>query len=284
MNGRQHRGQPRQTLQVVDSDHNRGWGAAWRDLVQGVARWEIWSLMGWNDIRLRYRRSIIGPFWLTISMAVTVSAIGVIYATLFGFTLSDYLPYLASGLIIWTFINTLLAEGCLVFTTAEGVLKHQKIPSTVFVWRVLLRNLIILAHQLPVYGVVAALFGVNLGWELLLLVPGLLLVCAGLAPLILLNGILCTRFRDLQLMVANILQVLFFVTPVIWKSQGPDTVTGQAAFWNPLAHMLALLRAPLVGQVAPLHSWVAVLLIGGVGGLAVFALYARVRTRITYWL
>ncbi|NJL72015.1 MAG: ABC transporter permease [Candidatus Competibacteraceae bacterium] len=269
---------------IADSRNNRAWSPAFRDLAEGVGRWELWGLMAWNDIRLRYRRSVIGPFWLTISMAVTVTAIGGIYSALFGMSAQDYVPYLAAGLIVWTFINVLLSEGCQLFVVSEGVLKHQRIPSTVFLWRCLLRNVIIFSHQLPVYVAAAAVFGVGVGWASLLIIPGFLLACCCLVPLVLTCGILCVRFRDLQLIVANVLQVLFFVTPVIWKPQGRGTITEAAALLNPLAHVLTLVRSPLMGEPGPQLSWVIVAALACVGNLLAFALYARVRTRITYWL
>src|SRR5262249_38991878 len=82
------------------------------DLVGGLRRWELWGTLGWRDIRQRYRRSTLGPFWLTISMGVMVAALGLVYAELFGHTLADYLPQLALGLIVWSFISTPIVDGC----------------------------------------------------------------------------------------------------------------------------------------------------------------------------
>ena len=63
------------------------------DVVDGLQHWELWSTHGWNDIRQRYRRSIVGPFWLTISMGVMVAGLAYLYAGLFGQSIEKYLPY-----------------------------------------------------------------------------------------------------------------------------------------------------------------------------------------------
>ena len=74
---------------------------ALRDIAEGLHRWRLWGLMGWQDIRRRYRRSVLGPFWLTLSMGVLVVTLGFLYGALFGIAIDDYLPYLTLGFLAW---------------------------------------------------------------------------------------------------------------------------------------------------------------------------------------
>ena len=128
------------------------------DLGDGLRRWELWGTLGWHDIRQRYRRSTLGPFWLTISMGVMVGTLGFVYAELFGHTLADYLPHLALGLIAWSFISTPILDGCNIFIGSEGVIRQLRAPLSVHVFRLLWRNLIILAHNMVIYVVLLVVF------------------------------------------------------------------------------------------------------------------------------
>ena len=73
------------------------------DLKASLASWRLWTLLGWLEVRQRYARSRVGPFWLTISMGVMIASIGIVYGTLFGQKMTEYLPFLAISLVMWTF-------------------------------------------------------------------------------------------------------------------------------------------------------------------------------------
>src|SRR5947207_5629997 len=85
---------------------------AWRDLASGFAKVWMWWALALQDIRLRYRGSVLGPFWLTISTLVMVVAMGVIYSELFHMEMSTYLPFLTLGLIVWQLLAGTISEGC----------------------------------------------------------------------------------------------------------------------------------------------------------------------------
>src|SRR5437016_5689397 len=78
------------------------------DVTDGMALWPLWGRLGWNDILQRYRRSLLGPLWLTLSMAIMVIALGVVYAQIFKTTLHDFMPFLCIGLLIWGIISSVL--------------------------------------------------------------------------------------------------------------------------------------------------------------------------------
>lgn len=90
-------------------------GLAWHDLESAIARWQLWAYLGLQDIKLRYRRSLLGPFWITLSMGITIVAVSILYARIFHTDLQNYLPFFTIGFILWNFIATLIIEGCTVF-------------------------------------------------------------------------------------------------------------------------------------------------------------------------
>ena len=256
---------------------------AFRDLVRGARARHLWGLLGWQDIRRRYRRSILGPFWLTISMGVFVAALGTLYGALLRVELAEYVPYLALGFIVWTLVSSMFTEGCVAFTGAEGIIKQTTQPLSVHVYRIAWRNIIVLCHNAIIFVVVALVFSHWPGWSGLLALPGLVLVCLNGVWAGLLLGIVSARFRDVPPLVASIMRVAFFLTPIIWM---PSLLPGRALLleFNPFYHFLELVRAPLLGQVPGLVSWLAVAGMTLGGWLVMFAMFRRYRWRIAYWV
>lgn len=257
------------------------------DLVDGARAFHIWGLLGWHDIRRRYRRSILGPFWLTISMGVLVAALGTLYGTLLKVESAHYVPFLALGFVVWTLISGVFTEGCSAFTTAESIIKQTNLPLSVHVYRMVWCNFLIFLHNAAIFVVVAILFAIWPGWTGLLALPGLVLLCLNAVWVGLLLGIVSARFRDVPPIVASIVRILFFVTPIIWM---PELMPGRALMlavvldFNPFFHFVELVRAPLLGQVPELTSWLAVSGIALGGWLLAFAMFRRYRRRIAYWV
>jgi homopolymeric O-antigen transport system permease protein len=253
------------------------------DLIEGLTRWELWSALGWHDIRQRYRRSIVGPFWLTLSMGVMVAGLAYLYAGLFGQNIQTYLPYVAAGIIIFSMISALASEGSAVFIGASSHILQLRAPLSVYVYQMIWRNFLIFAHNISIYIIVLFFANVNVGWNTLLAVPGLFLV--------LLNGVwvgatlgsLSTRFRDVPPIIASIMQVAFFLTPVFWT---PGALPDRAFFvhLNPFYYLVEIVRMPLMGQTPPLSMWAAVVVFNAVGALVTIVFFARYRARIAYWV
>ena len=254
-----------------------------RDIVQGASAAHLWRSLGWQDIRLRYRRSKLGPFWLTISMGLLVGMLSILYGALFKADLVRYTPFLALGFIVWTFISGVIADGCRVFVNAESIIKQTDLHLSVHVYRVVWRNFIILGHNAVIFLVVAAILRLPPDWSSLLAVPGLALLCMNGIWTGLLLGLVSARFRDVPPIVESVLRILFFVTPVIWM---PEFLPGRIALldWNPFFHFLEVVRAPLLGEFPALRSWLMVLAITVGGSLSTFFMYVRYRRRIAYWV
>ncbi len=253
------------------------------DLAQGAFSWSLWGMLGWHDIRKRYRRSVLGPFWLTMSMAVMVASLGYVYGSLFHFDLESYLPYLALSLALWNFVAASLNEGCGSFQEFDSLIKHVRMPLSVHALRVVWRNLIILGHNAVIFLVMALWLELNPGINGLLAIPGLGLLMLNAVWVALLLGMICARFRDVQPIVASVVQLLFFVTPVMWK---PELIAERHLMvaLNPVYYLLEIVRGPLLGMTPGLGSWAAALGVTVVGWTVTFAAYVRFRKRIAYWL
>lgn len=253
------------------------------DLSEGLTQWQLWALLGWQDILQRYRRSLLGPFWLTFSMAIMVIALGILYAKLFRIDVHDYLPFLTLGFLAWGLISGVITEGCAALTAAEPFIKQMKLPFSLHVHRVVWRNLIVFAHNLVVYVGVAIWFGIWPGAVALLSVPGIALILLNGIWVGLLFGMVCARFRDIPQIIASLLQVAFFLTPIIWK---PELLAERVAFahMNPFFHFVELIRAPLLGSAPSQLTWTVALITTLVGWLVTLLFFRRFRSRISYWV
>lgn len=240
-------------------------------------------MLAWQEIRLRYRRSVLGPFWITISTAILLGGIGPLYGKLFQQDLAAYLPHLTIGFVLWLLFAGLINEGCQTFIAARGLITQTRMPLTVHVLRTVARNLIIFGHHALVVAGVLVLYPPKPNWELILVPAGVLLIAANGIWTGLLVGMFCARFRDIPPTVESLVQIAFFLTPVLWRPQ----LLGRhqwAVEWNPLHHFLEIVRAPLMGAALPSLSWLVVLSITVAGYAVTLLLFARYRARIPYWV
>lgn len=259
--------------------------SGWRDVYKALKNYELAGVLGWQDIRQRYRRSSLGPFWLTVSMGVLIGALGLVFGSLFATPIKDFLPFLTIGLILWTLITSVLNEGCTGFTAAEAMIKQISLPLFIHILRVLWRNLIICAHNLAILPFVLLVFWLPLRVTAFLAIPGILLVMINLSWMALLLGVVCTRYRDIPQIISNLLQVFFYVTPIIWM---PHLLPKRASILlldaNPFFHLIEIVRAPLLGTLPYALNWQVSIILALGGWCITILFYGRFRSRIAYWL
>lgn len=258
--------------------------SAWRDWWHGTRSVDLWLTLAWYDIVLRYRRSMLGPLWLTLSMGLMLLGVGPLYAALTQVPLSQYFPYMTLGITFWMFIVGAINEGCMTFITAAPYLKQAEYSGSVFVWRTLARNVIQLAHYIVLFIPVAIWAGVQPSFNMLLALPGLALVLINLHALSLTLGTACARFRDVPQIVGSLLQVCMFLSPVLWLPQSLPSGRLQFVLYNPLAQLLDVMRLPLLGQV-PTRGSVWFLINFTCLNVAVAAVvFIAKRRQVVFWL
>ena len=257
--------------------------AAWTDLLEGMSKSWMWSAMAMQDIKMRYRGSLLGPFWLTISMVIMVAAMGLIYARMFNMEITRYLPFLTVGLVIWNFVSTVIIEGCQTFLSAHNIITQVRMPFSVHAWRSVYRNLIVLAHNMVIVPLVLIIFSVPVGFSVLIIVPALAILTINGIWVSILLGMISARYRDVPPIVTSFVQVLFFVTPVFWPPEALG-IWMQALPLNPLFAAVDVVRAPLLGSAPLAYSWTVLLVSTVVGCIGTFFLFAKFRPRIAYWI
>lgn len=253
------------------------------DIKEGLFSYHIWTILGWYDIRQRYRRSTIGPFWITISLAINVATLGFLYGKLFHQNMQSYLPYLTSGMVIWSLVSMVVNDSTLVFINAAGIIKQIHLPLSLHILRMITKNLIIFAHNFFVFLVVAILFHTGMNFSIFLFPVALFIWVVNALWVGLLLGALCARFRDVGQIVLSMVQILFFVTPVMWR---PEAL-GQHAWLlklNPLTQFFNILRDPLLGIVSDSFSWLYVLGTTALGWGFTILFFSNYRARVAYWV
>ena len=253
------------------------------DLALGIYSFRIWGTLGWHDIKQRYRRSILGPFWFTLSTAIMAVVLGVLYSNILNQEIADYLPFLAAGLVIWQFMSTSVMEGCNIFIASSSLIKQIDLPLTVYACRAVWRNFIILLHSLPIVIFSLLIFGEMPNEEIFLLPFGLALLMLNAVWVTVALGILCARYRDVLPIVSNFIQIAFFFTPIMWS---PDILNGRSwiATYNPLYHLIEIVRAPILGKTILIESWYWSISLVFIGFVFSQYLMGRYRSRVAYWL
>lgn len=255
------------------------------DIAAATRRMPLVGILGWQDVRQRYRRSALGPFWLTLSMGVMIATIGVVFGTIFKSPLTEFLPSLASGIIFWGFISTVVNEGCTSFIASDAIIRQLPIPLFVHVLRTAWRNMIILGHNLLILPIVFVAVGKSVHSIIFESIPGFALLLVNLLWMSLILGAACARFRDLSQIVASILQVVFYLTPIMWLPRTlPASASAYLLDFNPVYHLLEVVRAPLLGQWPSAMNWAVAGGMAVAGWTVALIFYGRFRRRIAYWL
>lgn len=258
---------------------------ALEDLVAGTMNWRIWYVLGLSEVRHRYRRSLLGPFWVTLSMAIQAMVMGFLLAFLFRIDVGRYLPFLCISLVTWTFLSISINEGANCFIQQGPTILQIKRPYWTYMLLVLWRNAIIYAHTVVIFAIAAVIFGIVPGPSYLLIPAGLVVLAVNAGWMALAAGILSARFRDVPLLIQNAFNVLLWLTPVFYH---PDQLGGGVSRLlidlNPLTYLMEVARAPFMNETPSLWAWSVSIALAVVGWAMTFALFARARARIAYWL
>lgn len=246
---------------------------------------DVWGRLGWLEVRRRYRRTAIGPFWNSVTLAMYVISVGTIGGALANQNAGDYLPYLVSGMVVWMMVSTIINESCTLLVSGHALFRNVRFEYSILAYALVWRNLIIFAHNLLVYfAIILILKPGLLGFTTLLAIPGLAVVLVNGIWIALLCGMFCLRYRDVQPLVATLLQISMLVTPLFWPA---DSLTGWKRILfvelNPLYHLLEVMRDPFLGKVPSFHSYAAIALITLGGWVLTYQVFERFRKRIAYW-
>jgi ABC-type polysaccharide/polyol phosphate export permease len=254
-----------------------------KELYDCIHRHEMWLYLAWLDIKLKYKRTRLGPMWMVLFSFISVVCLALLGSLLFKVRFGDFFPYLASGMLIWTYISAMISEACSLYMAQTNLIKNTNVPLLTFGLRMFAKNTIVFMHSLVLMLFIILFYKIPITVNLLILLPALFLFMVTALSISIIIGFLSTRFRDIQQLIQATLGLLAFMTPIMWK---PDML-GDKAFlvnFNPLTHYIAIMRAPLLGQAPTKVNILMSMLITGLLFLLASALFSKYRKRVVHWL
>lgn len=253
------------------------------DLAESIKKFRLITYISLSDLRARYKRSVLGPLWLTISTILGAAGLGLLWSELMKIDRVSFVPSLTSGLILWYFISGVIIESSTVFSRNANIIRNIRLPLSIYPAQLIFRQLINLTHTAPVFLVVAWALGFTLTSVAWLAVPAIILVTLNLLWISLLIGMLGARFRDLEHLVTSVMPLLMMLSPVFYR---PNFLPfSETLLWfNPFSHFIEIVRHPLLGSAPPTFVVLTNLVMLAVGTAITVWFFNRKHHRISFWL
>lgn len=260
--------------------------AAAGDVAEGLRRWRSWNYLAVEQVKNQYRRTVIGPWWLTLQTAAMVSGMAVLFGSIFGQSLRDFLPYIAGGFVGFWLLTGLVSQGAGVFVNSASTLTSTRQPLSALVFHAVTYELLQFGHNLVIIGALVAMGFVPLSLNLLVVPPAVAIILLNGVAVGLWLGPTVARFRDVGPLVASVMQMMMFFTPVFWRV---DDVGGGGSrdalvAWNPFTYLLDLFRDPLLGEFPSAATWTGVAAITAANVVLATWVFSRTRSRLPYWV
>lgn len=250
-------------------------------IAAALRRWPVWVWLARQEIKARYRGSFLGPIWLVLNLGILVAGLSFVYGTVFEQPLQTYAPYLTAGFLSWWFITGCITDSCTAFTQNSSLIRNQPLPVCIYVFQVIAKQSLLLAHNLLVFGVVALIFGLRPDFDTLLFLPGLLAVALLLSTMGISLAILCARFRDIPHFVVNLLTIAMLITPIMFEKSMLGT-RAAIAHYNPFFHLVDSIRSPLIGEAPSWDTWIFLAVANVLSALLAFWFMRRAGHRVAY--
>lgn len=257
--------------------------ASWRDFWSALSTPKVWVALAMHDIKSKYRGSILGPFWVTITLAMAIFGIGILFGDIFDTSAKQFFPLVAIGLGLWVYISANFSESCNAYMEAAAIIKQSPIAYSIQPLRVIFRNLVVFFHHVFVFVAVlywsGDLFTANYGG----FVVGFLLLLANIVWISFFLATMCARYRDIPQIVTAVLMMGVFISPVFWR---PGMLEHSQAFVNanPFTHMIQIVRAPLIEGMLPTLSLQYMSAMLGVGIILTCLTFGLMRKRIVFYV
>jgi ABC-type polysaccharide/polyol phosphate export permease len=255
-----------------------------KDINSGLKRHELWRYLALNDIQSRYSRSFLGPLWVVLSTLTFLIAAGTVYSFVLKVDLNTYFPYIVVSYLIWSTYTTITHELASSVIASGPYILNSSIPISTFSFRVVWRNLILILHLIPIWLATILIFDLKFSLKSLLFIPGILIALVSASCYGTILGIVSARFRDAPMLVLNVLQIAFFVTPIMWKTDILTVNQKWVVEMNPLLPFIELIRNPLLNNETEVALWAKAITIMTVGLLLLLFTLGRYKRKVPFWL
>jgi lipopolysaccharide transport system permease protein len=254
------------------------------DFIDAAKKWRVWSTLAKFDILKRYKRSFLGPWWITLTMAFLILALAILYSQLFKLDFKNYLLYLSINLAIWTFMRDSILESCQALIEAKPFLLNEKWNVLIFSFRIVYKNFIIFLHNIIIFIFLAIAYLNQFSLvNIITSIAVLIFLFLFLLPVCILCSIINARFRDFYMVMSNIMQLLFFLSPILFTKQLLESYDW-LIYINPIALFLLLINEPILINQFSIKYLIYLSFYFSFSICFVTFIFSRYKNKITYWL
>lgn len=253
------------------------------DFLKSILNFERWSTLAWFEIKGKYRRSAIGPWWIVIINLISIGSLGAIGSALFNLKFFDFIPLVASGMLAWTLLATIVNESTMIFPMYGHVIQNLNVNLFDVILQSVFKNFIIFLHNLLAVVALLLVCSVPINLNTLMFIPAVLIIFLNATFVIIILGFLATRFRDVAQLVTTTMTIVFFVTPVMWDKAMIHKYKF-IVYLNPFAHFIELMRAPLLGNPVEIDHYIYAFAFTIILATLANFIYKRYSLRLVYWL
>jgi lipopolysaccharide transport system permease protein len=249
----------------------------------GWGKRQLWWSIAYQDLIAAYRRSILGPFWITLQSFAFVLGISVVYGALFKIDFVEFLPYVAIGFLFWNLITSLVNGSTTAYVASSHYIRSSSLPLSMYAYKMAASQLILFAHTLlPDIILLIVLRIVPSPWAIIEVPAGTFLIVLNGVLLCLWLGPLSARYRDITPLVASAMQLMMFLTPVFWDPQSLPNRSVVA--WNPFVYFLEVVRNPILNRPVDTLAWAVVIGITVINLIVAAVIFSRSRRWIAHWV
>jgi lipopolysaccharide transport system permease protein len=212
--------------------------------------YRYWSYFSFINTKIKYRDSVIGPFWNIISQTILILAITFGYSSFFNNkNLIDFIYYTALGLFTWTFAINCLNDSSSILDNKKNIILEQNINIKFFLFELVFSNFIIYLHSFFVIFFLFLISSIKINIYFLLSFLGFVVILINIVFLTYTIMILSVIFKDIKKIVENLLLILFFSTPIIWSEELMNEKLKYILNFNPCYHLINIFKKPLLNKI-----------------------------------
>ncbi len=254
------------------------------DLIYSIKNYYSWSYLAYFDLKLKYRKTYLGPWWVVVGMAISAGVLCLLWSTIFNLDWRNFLLYLFSGFIIWTWIISIINDGPEVFSGSSLLIKTYPIPPIFHVFRKSYLNLLLFLHHLPLIFILIIIMKPEISSRVFLTLPlAVFLIFINSVLYSATIGIISARYRDVEPTIKALMAPMLLLTPVLWK---PEMLGEYINFVyiNPFTYFIGIVRNDLIGDVFDIYVWYGAIAITFIQLIFYLLLYSAKRNRIVFWV
>ena len=253
------------------------------DIITGFRKKHIWLNIAKTEIKFKFKRTKLGPLWITVGTGIFIIVLSIITGAFFGSDFNERVPWITTGLILWSFIFSTLSESCGVFGGRVGLIQNVPMEKSVLIYVMISKSIITLLFNFILFFICLIIFKIQINSNILYFIPGFLILTGNIFFLSIIISILATRFRDLAPIISSLLTVLFFLTPVWWNAEYfPERA--KFVIFNLFHHLLEITRKPLLGEIPNFNSWLVAIVMLLIFAVIAVILFEKKKRSIPYWV